>query len=329
MIATGLRQAESGRDKALAQTLKAFQSIAHLGLAVAYNVLGKFKRAIAEAERTIETYDPRFPGPNTDSRVQATAELAMATWSLGYREQARQRAMEAIAMAEEISHPPVLAFALVRAATVYSLDRNWKEALALAERVIEVTADKDLPLWRSWALFLRGSVRAGMGDATDACRMMRSALAELDSRDGRHPPANTAHARAILRHTEVEAGLLRPYEAMLKVQESIDESIETGNIGLLSDLYRMMGSLQLMDGERDRASRAQAEKSFRKAIDTARKQNSKPFELRAALELSRAWQRRGKNAPARKLLSSIYRRFTEGHDGADLKAAKSLLEELR
>ena len=328
MIATGLRQAESGRDDTAAETLKIFQSAAHLGLATAYNIVGKFHGAVKEASRAIETYDPRYPLPNTDSRVHATAELAMAQWSLGNRDQGRRSAMEAIAMAEEISHPPVLAFALVRAATLHSLDRDAKESQALAERVIAVTADKDLALWRWWALFIRGWARAAMRDSTEGCRMMRSALAELDSSDGRHPPTNTVHARAVLHQAEVETGLLRPYEAILKVEESIDESIETGNKGLLSDLYRIMGSLELMDEERDRASGTRAEKSFRKAIETARQQKSKSFELRATLELSRAWQRMGKAAQARKLLSSIYRRSSEGLDGTDLKAAKALLEEL-
>ena len=329
MIETGLRQAESSRDDSAITTLKTFQSAAHLGLAVAYNTLGRFRDAVKEANRAIETYDGGFPLPNTDSRIHATAELAIAQWSLGHREQGRRTAMEAIAMAEEISLPPVLAFTLVRAATLYGLDRDAKESLALAERVIEVTADKDLPLWRSWAFFVRGWARAGLGDAMEGCRMMRSALAELDSSDGRHPPTNTTHARAVLHQTEVEAGLLRPYEAILKVQESIDESMENGNKGLLSDLQRIMGSLELMDEGRDRASRTRAERSFRKAIETARAQKSKSFELRATLELSRAWQRAGKAAQVRKLLYSIYRRSTEGHDGADLKAAKSLLEELR
>ena len=329
MIATGLRQAESGRDGASIEALKTFQSAAHLGLAVAYNTVGRFRDAEKEANRAIETYDPRYPLPNTDSRVQATAELGMAWWSLGYRDRGRQKATEAIAMAEEISHPPVLAFALVRASTLYGLDRDAKESLALAERAIEVTADKDLHLWRSWGFFVRGWARASMGDAAEGCRMMRSALGELDSNDGRRPPTNTTHARAVLRQAEVEAGLLRVYEAMLKVQESIDESIETGNKGLLSDLYRILGSLQLMDEQRGRASRTQAEKSFRKAIETAREQKAKPLELRAALELSRAWQRAGKAEQARRMLSSIYRRFIEGHEGADLRAAKSLLEELK
>ena len=60
----------------------------------------------------------------------------------------------------------------------------------------------------------------------------------------------------------------------------------------------------------------------------ARRQEAKSWELRAAISLSRLWQRQGKKAEARDLLAEIYGWFTEGFDTADLKEAKALLEEL-
>ena len=72
----------------------------------------------------------------------------------------------------------------------------------------------------------------------------------------------------------------------------------------------------------------EAEGSFRKALDTARIQQAKSLELRAAMSLSRLWQRQGKRDEAHQLLAEIYGWFTEGFDTADLKEAKALLEEL-
>jgi predicted ATPase len=46
------------------------------------------------------------------------------------------------------------------------------------------------------------------------------------------------------------------------------------------------------------------------------------------MSLSRLWQRQGKRDDARKLLGEVYGWFTEGFDTADLKQAKSLLDEL-
>ena len=67
---------------------------------------------------------------------------------------------------------------------------------------------------------------------------------------------------------------------------------------------------------------------FQRAIDTARGQEAKSLELRAATSLARLWRDQGERAQARDLLAPIYGWFTEGLDTADLKDAKALLDEL-
>jgi predicted ATPase len=73
----------------------------------------------------------------------------------------------------------------------------------------------------------------------------------------------------------------------------------------------------------------EAEACFRRAIEIARRQQAKSLELRAAISLSRRWQEQGKKKQAYKLLSEIYRWFTEGFETTDLREAKTLLETLR
>jgi predicted ATPase len=73
---------------------------------------------------------------------------------------------------------------------------------------------------------------------------------------------------------------------------------------------------------------AEAETCFHQALDVARRQLAKSWELRAAMSLSRLWQRQGKRDAARELLAEVYGWFTEGFDTADLQEAKALLEEL-
>jgi predicted ATPase len=67
---------------------------------------------------------------------------------------------------------------------------------------------------------------------------------------------------------------------------------------------------------------------FQQAIDTARGQQAKSLELRAATSLARFWRDQGRHAEARDLLAPIYGWFTEGFDTADLKDAKALLDDL-
>jgi predicted ATPase len=73
---------------------------------------------------------------------------------------------------------------------------------------------------------------------------------------------------------------------------------------------------------------ARAEVEFLQAMDIARDQSAKLWELRAAVSLTRLWRDQDRNSDAHHLLSPIYAWFTEGSECADLKAAKLLLDEL-
>ena len=70
------------------------------------------------------------------------------------------------------------------------------------------------------------------------------------------------------------------------------------------------------------------EDCYREALAIAQRQGSRGFELRAAMSLARLWQRSGRSGEARELLAPLYNWFTEGFDTADLKEAKTLLDEL-
>ena len=92
-----------------------------------------------------------------------------------------------------------------------------------------------------------------------------------------------------------------------------------------AELYRLKGELlRARAPEQD----TEAETCFRQAIDIARHQRAKSWELRAATSLARLWQRQGQRAAARQVLAEIYGWFTEGFDTADLTEARTLLEEL-
>ena len=77
-----------------------------------------------------------------------------------------------------------------------------------------------------------------------------------------------------------------------------------------------------------RGSEDEAEGCFNQALKVARSQSAKSLELRAAMSLSRLWQKQDKSAAARGLLAGVYGWFTEGFETPDLIDAKALLEEL-
>ena len=88
-------------------------------------------------------------------------------------------------------------------------------------------------------------------------------------------------------------------------------------------MNRQKGQLQLRQGHTEAA-----EELYRKALNIARKQEAKLWELRAAVSLARLRPDQGRSAEARDLLASVYSWFTEGFDTLDLKEAKALLDEL-
>jgi len=73
---------------------------------------------------------------------------------------------------------------------------------------------------------------------------------------------------------------------------------------------------------------AQAEACFQQALDVARQQQARSWELRAATSLARLWQSQGKCQEAYALLAPVYAWFTEGFDTADLQDAKALVDAL-
>jgi predicted ATPase len=92
------------------------------------------------------------------------------------------------------------------------------------------------------------------------------------------------------------------------------------------ELHRLKGELLLLS--RGPGPEPDAEVAFRHAIDIARRQNTKSWELRASASLARLLSRQGKRNEARQTLAALFSWFTEGFDTRDLQEAKTLLEEL-
>ena len=90
-----------------------------------------------------------------------------------------------------------------------------------------------------------------------------------------------------------------------------------------AEVLRTAGEIALMSHED-----AAAESYFERALEVAREQQAKSWELRAATSLARLWRDQGKAQQARELLAPVYGWFTEGFDTRDLKEAKALLNEL-
>jgi hypothetical protein len=94
-----------------------------------------------------------------------------------------------------------------------------------------------------------------------------------------------------------------------------------------AELLRVRGELHLRS-DRTATGAARAEQSLCEALEVARKQAAKSWELRAACSLARLWQGQQKTAAAYELLDETYLWFKEGLSSPELVSARDLLNRL-
>jgi predicted ATPase len=116
----------------------------------------------------------------------------------------------------------------------------------------------------------------------------------------------------------------KPEAALVSVAATLKAVEKTGGAPLEAELYRLRGEALLAGA----GTPSEAETAIQQAIDVARRQNAKSWELRAAMSLARLRQQQGRPQEAAALLAPILGWFTEGLDTADLQAARTLLAEL-
>ena len=112
-------------------------------------------------------------------------------------------------------------------------------------------------------------------------------------------------------------------EAWRCIHDGLTLMEKTGERWCEAEAYRLSRAIALLCPEIDAAK---AEAYFEHALSVARQQQTKSWELRAAMSLARLWRDQGKVRAARELLAPVLGWFTEGFDTRDLKEAKALLE---
>jgi predicted ATPase len=239
---------------------------------------------------------------------------------LGYPEQALTRSRQACALAQKLSHPYSLTYALVFASALSMFRREASRVQEQAEAAIAVAREQGFARWlavgmgwRGWAVAEQGAVQEG--------------LAQL-----RQAPA-VGLSQQPLRLAEVYGKADQPEAGLRVLTETLATVSSNGERRFEAELYRLQGELLLKqaagtDGSGTAQAEVEAESCFQRALEVARWQQAKSFELRAAMSLSRLWQRRGQCHAARDLLATVYDWFTEGFDTPDLQEAKTLLEAL-
>jgi predicted ATPase len=168
-------------------------------------------------------------------------------------------------------------------------------------------------------MLLRALLVIEQGRPTEALELAHQAIALDPSRKSREQ----SHIDVLLAQVYRKTG--QTEKAFDVLERALARAQEAGERWYEAELHRIKGELLL---DQSFPAEEPAEACFQNALKVSREQNAKSFELRAATSLSRLWQKQGKKAQARQLLTQIYDWFTEGFDTTDLKEAKALLEQL-
>ena len=285
--------------------------------------LGKFIEARAYSEKALSLWNASyraFVPIAGDPYVVSLISLSQALLWLGYIDQARLRRNEVLSEARNLS-PYTVAFATTATWVVDWAAEGVHSAarvLASADEALAISAEQGYPLWMAFANAMRGWSLAALGQPTEGLRALQDGIDAT-----RATGAGLWRSFFLTLLADAYAIVGQPRAGLKPLAEAAELIGTTQERWAEAETHRLRGRLMQSLGD-DAAS----EDCYRHALDVARRQSAKLWELRAAMCMARLWRDQSKREEARELLAPVYNWFTEGFDTLDLKEAKNLLDEV-
>ena len=310
---------------------RALRLSAHAGLGAVCLWLGEYAGALEHFEQSIALYQANKHRSlalryGANPKTTACSLAAWTVWYLGYPEQALSLDEQARSMAQEATSPLELTWAVLCSAWLHQQRGEWQLVHEPAARGLSLATEHGLSFPSAVASVLQGWALAKQGQTEHGIEQIRQGLTRAqDSGNGwGRPYLLGLLADAYGLAGQAEQGLAALVEALGIIRTTDERFCEP-------ELYRLRGEL-LLARERGpsspQVSSSEAEDCLLLAIKIARRQSAKSWELRAALSLSRLWQRQGKTQQAQHVLESVYGWFSEGLDTPDAQEARATLAAL-
>ena len=284
--------------------------------------LGEFAECAQALQRAVSAYRPGQQLLNTstsDTLCWVLEYLTTCLWHLGFPDQALRTRAQTLERAAAIKDPFTAAASWLHLALL-RMARRDPRAEQDALEAISIASEYGYTSTRLW------------GEAFYRCQRLQAGCTEdipalLESMQGlRDMGARLCLPWCASVLAETHGRLNNPSAALTIIDKHLGEIQETCERQAEAELYRLKGEMMLLQ---DPLAPDDAEHCFRKAIDIARRQGARSWELRATTSLARLLATHGRRGEGRIMLAEIYDWFTEGFDTADLKDAKALLEELQ
>jgi predicted ATPase len=298
--------------------------VAHRVFGTTRWLAGDYFGARTHLEQAIAAYDPErdshfAPRFGYDNGVFAMLYLAWVLWPLGEVCTAVRFAENALSLAPQIGHIPTVAMAHCWTCVFAAIRRKPDQACSHAAALVDNASKNGLPVFVAFGIFFLGWARGSAGCQNGEARM-REGMAMLRELDFHffQPLMETMLAELEAETGCVEGGLAAAEAALATIER-------TGERWFEAEAHRLRGELLL---KRQPLDVHAAEAAFLCSIEIARVQQTRTFELRAALSLARLHQATGRAQAARELLSPAVAGFIEGPELPEVAEANRLLASL-
>jgi tetratricopeptide (TPR) repeat protein len=283
--------------------------------------LGEFVECARTLQKALTDYKPgqRLLNISTSDTLCWVLEyLTTCLWHLGFPDKAMRTRARTLERAATIKDPFTAAASRLHLALL-RMARRDAGAEEDAREAVTIASEYGFTSTRLW------------GEAFYRCLRLQDGFTEeipalLESMQGlRDMGARLCVPWVASVLAETHGRLNNPGAALTIIDNHLAEIEESCERQALAELHRLKGEMLLLQNP---FTSDDAEKCFREAIEIARPQGAKSWELRATTSLARLLVREGRRDEARSMLADIYNWFTEGFDTLDLKEAKALLDEL-
>jgi class 3 adenylate cyclase/predicted ATPase len=295
---------------------------AHLLIGVTQLYRGELVDARHHLERCLALFDPDRHAAHAvrqgaDMGSASLAYLARVLWLLGLPELALQRGHEAVARARRSNVPMSKAQASAMLAVVLQACGDLAGAQHWVDETVRCASEQGQPYWLALAELLDGALMSARHGTADAADRVARGIASY-----RATGARLGESWALLLLAE---GYQRAGQGALAI-EALGEALQhvdaTREKYYAAEVHRRYGELLL----EHLGDVVHSRESLLRALQIARAQQARTWELRAATSLARLWHAEGRAADARRVLADALAAHPSGGASTDLLEARHLLD---
>ncbi|MGI9487747.1 MAG: AAA family ATPase [Geminicoccaceae bacterium] len=321
-LVSGIAMCERMIDLAKTKDDEVWTVEAHYAAGVTYSWRGAFKQARHHLEFAFEHYNTEQHEAHLalygqDGGPVCLCRNAMVLWYLGYPDQALAWMERALSLTEELGHPFSRIYILTWAAWLRLHRRELKEALYWNQQTLDYAAEQKFPFWAAMGTVQRGWLAIEDEQIDRGIELIKGGIDQLRQHGTEVTQAYSVGLLGVAlgRRGDLSDGMAAVDQSLEKIEASKEEWCK-------AELLRFMGDLtHLADPNHPDI----AEAWYFKAVEAAREEEAKAWELRAATSLARLMATDGRQKQAEDLLKPITNWFQEGATTPDVEDATSLI----